>query len=212
MTTSPIVTRFAPSPTGHLHIGGARTALFCWAFARHTGGRFMVRLEDTDVARSSESSAEGILRDLAWLGIEWDDGPELEVEGRIIGGDARGVAPWRQSERLDTYRTEVQKLIASGAAYAAFETTEEIEASRQAAVARKEQYRYDRAALAIPAEERARRVAAGEPHVIRFRTPDEAVEVEDVVLGTIRIEPEQLDDFVIIKRDGYPTYHFAVVV
>ncbi len=212
MSSTPNVTRFAPSPTGHLHIGGARTALFCWAFARHTGGRFMIRLEDTDVARSSESSAVGILHDLAWLGLDWDDGPEYALDGKSFGGDERGVGPYRQSERLELYNEAIERLVESGAAYAAFESPEEISAARAEAVKRKQQYRYDRAALKIPADERARRVAAGEPHVIRFRTPDDAVEVEDVVLGTIRIEPEQLDDFVIRKRDGYPTYHFAVVV
>ena len=206
------ITRFAPSPTGHLHIGGARTALFCWAFARHNKGRFLIRLEDTDVARSSEASAQAILEDLAWLGIDWDDGPELTIDGRTIGGDERNVAPYRQSERLHLYTEYLDRLVASGHAYAAFETPEEIDAKRKAAIAAKQQYRYDRAALDIPADERAARVAAGEPHVIRFKTPDTAVEVEDAVLGTVRIEPEQLDDFVIRKRDGYPTYHFAVVV
>jgi glutamyl/glutaminyl-tRNA synthetase len=207
------VTRFAPSPTGHLHIGGARTALFCWAFARATGGRFLVRLEDTDQARSSESSAEGILNDLAWLGIDWDEGPSLRYDGRDIGGDPRHVGPFRQSERLGLYNQHIDRLIESGHAYPAFETAEELAAQRAAALAEKRTYRYDRAALSIPEAERRARMAAGEPHVVRFRAPDDQpIIVNDAVLGEVRIEAGELEDFVIRKQDGYPTYHFAVVV
>src|SRR5881392_2408989 len=117
MNEEPIVTRFAPSPTGHLHIGGARTALFCWAFARSQrdalgrAGRFMIRIEDTDAARSSEESARGILEDLAWLGIEWEDGPELKVAGRTIGGDARKVGPYFQAQRRGTYDGYIRRLV-----------------------------------------------------------------------------------------------------
>lgn len=207
------ITRFAPSPTGHLHIGGARSALFCWAFARATGGHFVLRLEDTDRARSSESSATGILRDLAWLGIDWDEGPELEFAGRHIGGDPRGIGPFRQSERLALYNQHIDELIGKGLAYPAFETAEELAAQREAALAEKRTYRYDRAALQIPEATRAERIAGGEPHVVRFRVPDdEPIIVEDVVLGEVKIAPGELEDFVIRKQDGYPTYHFAVVV
>lgn len=208
-----VVTRFAPSPTGHLHIGGARTALFCWAFARGRGGKFLLRIEDTDQARSSESASRGILEDLAWLGIDWDEGPAFTGEnGRTIGGDPRGVGPFYQAQRRDVYERELARLIEAERAYACFETPEELDAKRKEAAARKEQYRYDRAALSIPLAERKRRVASGEAHVVRFRMPDTAVRVKDEVLGDIEFGDEQLEDFVIRKGDGFPTYHFAVVV
>lgn len=210
---STTVTRFAPSPTGHLHIGGARTALFCWAYAKKTGGSFMIRVEDTDQARSSEASARGILSDLAWLGIDWDEGPEFQAAGgRLIGGDPRGVGPFFQSERLGNYDRYIEQLIGEGKAYPAFDTPEELEEKRKAALKEKRQYRYDRAALEIPEEERLARMKRGEPHVIRFKTPDDEVVVTDAVLGEVRIAPGEVDDFIIRKRDGYPTYHFGVVV
>lgn len=210
--TNQVVTRFAPSPTGHLHIGGARTALFCWAYARRHSGRFLLRIEDTDQARSSESASRGILEDLAWLGIEWDEGPEYHAEGRRIGGDPRGVGPFFQSQRTDIYAEHFERLIERDLAYHAFETSEELEAKRKAAAARKEQYRYDRAALSIPKAERLRRAAAGEPHVVRFLMPDRQIVVHDEVLGDVTFAEDQLEDFVIRKADGFPTYHFAVVV
>ena len=212
MPPAPVITRFAPSPTGHLHIGGARTALFCLAYARKCAGRFVLRIEDTDQRRSSEAAAGRILEDLAWLGLPWDDGPEVEVAGANLGGDERGVGPFHQSKRLDTYNERIDALIASGAAYAAFETPDELEAKRREAIAQKVGNRYDRAALEIPAEERARRVAAGEEHVVRFRMPDEAISVHDEVLGEVTVGPDEFDDFIIRKRDGFPTYHLAVVV
>jgi glutamyl/glutaminyl-tRNA synthetase len=212
-----VITRFAPSPTGHLHIGGARTALFCWAFARRAGkeGRFIVRIEDTDQARSSDSSARGILEDLAWLGINWDEGPELRADNdaatsRVIGGDPRGVGPFFQARRVALYNTYVDRLLAAGRAYPAFETPEEIDALRKAAAAGKQTYRYDRSR--IPMEERLRRMAAGEPHAVRFVAPAEAVTIHDRVLGDVTYAAGEMDDFVIRKADGFPTYHFAVVV
>ncbi len=218
-----VVTRFAPSPTGHLHVGGARTALFCWALARRTGGRFILRIEDTDQSRSSEAATGGILESLAWLGIDWDEGPALDLKNRavwgtgaitdrVIGGDPRGVGPFFQSERLDRYDAAIEELIEKDLAYPAFETPEELEAKRSAAQARKETYRYDRAALEIPRAERLKRMREGEAHVVRFKMPDEAIVVHDEVLGDVRVEAEQLDDFVLRKRDGYPTYHLACVV
>ncbi|MBX3353220.1 MAG: glutamate--tRNA ligase [Phycisphaeraceae bacterium] len=208
-----VVTRFAPSPTGWLHVGGARTALFCYAFAKRGGGSFLLRIEDTDQARSSEDFTRGILVDMAWLGIAWDEGPAFtDSKGVRFGGDPRSVAPFEQSRRLDLYNQYLDRLIAEGKAYAAFEKPEELEAKRKAAIARKEPYRYDRAALEIPADERARRVAAGEPHVVRFLCPDEEVLVVDEVLGEVRVGPGEVDDFVIRKADGFPTYHFSVVI
>lgn len=223
MAAPSVVTRFAPSPTGHLHIGGARTALFCWAFAKRTGGRFLIRLEDTDQARSSESSARGILEDLAWLGILWDEGPELGIshqpagmsgggeKTRIIGGDPRKVGPWEQSKRLAVYDMWVEKLIERDLAYPAFDTPEELDALRKAAAAEKRTFLYrrdagyDRAAM-------VERMRSGEPCVIRFRPDDAEVVVPDAVLGDVRIAAGEVEDFIIRKRDGFPTYHFAVVV
>ncbi len=217
-----IVTRFAPSPTGHLHIGGARTALFCWAFARRQQGRFLIRIEDTDQARSSEASARGILADLAWLGITWDEGPTLSPSEQLlagasiprtpIGADPRNVGPFFQSQRLDIYNAALRKLLDSDKAYAAFETPAELEAKRKAATAAGKMYRYDRAALDIPKAERDRRMNAGEPHVIRFKAPPDEILINDVVLGEVRVSGEELDDFVLRKADGFPTYHFGVVV
>jgi glutamyl-tRNA synthetase len=200
-----VTTRFAPSPTGHLHVGGARTALYNWALAQR-GGRFLLRIEDTDRARSSEVAAQGILEDLAWLGIHWDEGPRFEG----IGGDPRGVGPFFQAQRLPVYERYAELLVEKDLAYPAFETPEELEALRAGAQARGTAFRYQRPAgwdrgAAIA---RMRR----EPHVVRFRMPREPVRVVDVVLGEIAFGEEHLDDFVLLKQDGFPTYHFGVVV
>lgn len=213
MNPEPIVTRFAPSPTGHLHIGGARTALFCWAFARHAGpnGRFMIRIEDTDQARSSDESARGILEDLAWLGITWDDGPVLGD----IGRGSRPVGPYFQAQRLDIYNRYVEHLGRLGRAYPAFETADELDAARRAAAAQKKTFKYPRPADVRPGEfneARWRRAAAGEPHVVRFAMPPEGIRVHDSILGEVKFAPGEVDDFVIRKADGFPTYHFAVVI
>ena len=219
------ITRFAPSPTGHLHIGGARTALFCWAFAKRYGGKFLLRIEDTDAARSSEESARGIMEDLAWLGIDWDEGPVLKYETsgntaapqarptRSIGGDPRGVGPFFQAQRLAKYNDAIMRLVELGRAYPAFETSEELEAQRKVVVAAKQTYRYDRASYNKVATiaERIRRMNAGEPHVVRFYAPHEPIVVVDQVLGDVKTAAGELDDFVIRKQDGLPTYHFAVV-
>lgn len=208
---SDVVTRFAPSPTGHLHVGGARTALFCWAFARRHAGRFMIRIEDTDQARSSEESARGILDDLAWLGIAWDDGPRLGE----IGAASRPVGPFFQAQRLEIYHAYTEHLVRCGRAYPAFESAEELDALRRAAVAEKRTFRYPRPADVVPGrfpEHRWARACAGEPHVVRFVVPDEPVTVSDRVLGEVSFAAGELDDFVIRKGDGFPTYHFAVVI
>ncbi len=206
------ITRFAPSPTGHLHIGGARTALLCWAFARKAGGKFVLRIEDTDQTRSSESSMLGILEDLAWLGIEWDEGPTLEYDGKTLGGDPRGVGPFFQAQRLDLYNAHIRQLIEEGKAYPAFESPEELEARRKEAIAAKTGYKYNRAGLEVPLADRIARMDAGEPHVVRLKMPDEPITVYDEILGEVTVGPEEFDDFIIRKRDGFPTYHLAVVV
>lgn len=205
-------TRFAPSPSGHLHVGGARTALFCWAYARQHGGRFILRIEDTDQKRSSDAASVGFLRDLKWLGIEWDEGPEFaDRDGSRCGGGAYG--PYFQSQRLDHYTRYLQQLVREGKAYYAFDTAAELDAQRKAARAENRNYRYDRtAATSLSPEEVKRRRDAGEAAVIRFRLPDEPIVIRDEILGEATIPAEQLDDFVICKADGFPTYHFAVVV
>jgi glutamyl/glutaminyl-tRNA synthetase len=154
-----LITRFAPSPTGHLHIGGARTALFCWALARRHGGRFLLRIEDTDQKRSSESAARGILEDLAWLGITWDEGPAYHFDGRSVGGDPRAVGPFYQSQRLGIYQRFAEDLITRGLAYPAFDTPEELTAMRKAAEAEKRTFTYRRPAAHDPARALARRAA-----------------------------------------------------
>jgi glutamyl/glutaminyl-tRNA synthetase len=208
-----VITRFAPSPTGRLHIGGARTALFNWAFARRHGGKFLLRIEDTDQRRSSDAATKGILRSLAWLGIDWDEGPAFTTpDGRTLGGDPRGIGSYYQSDRIDLYNANLRTLIDAGLAYPSFESPEELEAKRQEAIAAKTGYKYDRSALKIPHAERVRRMEAGESHVVRFLMPEQPITVHDQVLGDVTVGPEELDDFIIRKRDGFPTYHFAVVV
>jgi len=202
-------TRFAPSPTGHLHVGGARSALFCWAFARSHGddGRLLLRIEDTDQKRSSAEAGMGFLEDLDWLGIDWDEGPEHGDSG----GGASG--PYFQSQRLELYASHMQRLIDAGLAYRAFETADELNAARAEARRNKIAYKYDRAALKLDAATVNAWFEEGRAHVIRFKVPDaEAIVVHDEVLGDVCIEPGTLEDFVIRKADGFPTYHFAVVV
>ena len=202
----PVVTRFAPSPTGHLHVGGARTALFNWALAQRLGGHFLLRIEDTDQARNSQEAVRGILDDLAWLGIHWQEGPVYDG----IGGDPRGVGPFFQSQRLARYDAALAELLAKDLAYPAFDTTEELEALRKAASAEKRAFRYVRPARWDRAAALAR--MAREPHVVRLRAPAETIVVRDQILGEVAFGPEQIDDFVLRKRDGFPTYHLAVVV
>ena len=202
-----IRTRFAPSPSGHLHVGGARTALFCWAYAKKRGGKLILRIEDTDVNRSSDAASTAFFEDLKWLGIEWDEGPEYENCG---GGEA---GPYFQSQRLESYRRYAERLIAEGKAYRAFETAEELDAARQRARADGRAYRYDRAALNVDEATILRWMAEGRPYVVRLRTPDEGeIAIDDLVRGRVVVQAAELDDFVIMKADGYPTYHFAVVV
>ncbi len=203
---NPVVTRFAPSPTGHLHIGGARTALFCAAYARGHGGRFVLRIEDTDQKRSSDAAAAGILDDLAWLGIDWDDGPEHGDRG----GDERGVGPFEQSQRREHYDRFFQQLLDAGMVYPAFDTPDELSAMRKAAEAEKKTFIYRQPAGYDHAAALER--AKTDEHVLRFKMPPEPVTVNDQILGEVTFPYEELDDLVIRKKDGFPTYHFAVVV
>jgi glutamyl/glutaminyl-tRNA synthetase len=200
------VVRFAPSPTGHLHVGGARTALFNWALAKRLGGRFVLRIEDTDVLRSTDEAVVGILEDLAWLGVHWDEGPAHDG----IGGDPRGVGPFFQSQRLALYREAADALVTRDLAYPAFETPEELDALRRRAQAESGAFRYVRPAGWDRAAALAR--MQREPHVIRFRWPQQPITVRDEILGTVEFPADFVDDFVILKRDGFPTYHLGVVV
>jgi len=198
MTT---VTRFAPSPTGYLHVGGARTALFNWLLARKQGGKFILRIEDTDRARSTEASLGKILEDLHWLGLDWDEGPE-------VGGPN---APYFQSRRLDIYHRYVDQLLEAGRAYKCFETPQE-QTAREAARKAGRPYKPDPAVRNLTAEQMRQFKAEGRPSVVRFHVADEDITVSDQILGDVTVRAEELEDFVILKSDGYPTYHLAVVV
>ncbi len=200
--STPFKTRFAPSPTGSLHVGGARTALFSYVLARQSGGSFLLRIEDTDRARHDENAEAKILRDLRWLGIEWD-------EGVAADGDA---GPYRQSERLEIYQERIDRLVEGGHAYYAFETAEELDALREQARAEKRDFRYKRPeTLPTPADVDAAR-AAGRPVVVRFLCPDRDVTVRDEVFGEVTVPADQMEDFILRKADGWPTYHLANVV
>jgi len=193
--------RFAPSPTGYLHVGGARTALFNWLLARHHGGVFVLRIEDTDVERSSAEMIEGILDGLRWLGLDWDEGPK-------IGGP---YAPYFQSERLDRHRRMAEQLVAGGHAYYCYCTPEQLKAKRDAAAAQDAAWRYDRTCAALPADEIAARERDRTPRAIRFRVPGQAMRFDDLVHGPIEFDGANIEDFVILRSDGHPTYHLSVV-
>ncbi len=203
MTTSnPIRARFAPSPTGYLHVGGARTALFNWLFCKHFGGTFILRIEDTDILRNIEGAEAKLIEDLRWLGIEYDEGPD-------VGGPA---GPYRQSERRDLYDAAAKKLLAEGKAYYAFDTPEELDALRREATAKKVGFRYPRPANFPTETDAARARAEGRPVVVRFAVPDEPITIHDEILGDVTFGAGELEDLVIVKSNGWPTYHFAVVV
>ncbi len=196
-------TRFAPSPTGYLHIGGVRTAIFNWALARRFGGQFLLRIDDTDLERHREEALRPILDGLRWLGIEWDEGPE-------VGGPHE---PYFQSQRLDHYRRYAQQLLATDRAYPCFCTPEEIERERQAAREAKKPYRYSGRCRNLPPEERSRRVSAGEPYALRLKvTPDRVVRFTDVVLGPVERNTNDIGDVVLVRTNGVPLYNFATVV
>jgi len=185
-----IRTRFAPSPTGYLHIGGARTALFSWAYARRHGGKFILRIEDTDTERSTKESEQAIFDAMQWLGIDWDEGPFFQMK------------------RLDRYKEVAEQLLSKGLAYWAYETKEELEAMREAATAKSEKPRYDRRW-----RDSKEAPPAGRQPVLRFKNPLSGdVTWDDVVKGPISISNDELDDLVLVRTDGIPTYNFGVVV
>ena len=198
-------TRIAPSPTGDPHVGTAYVALFNYAWAKKNGGQFVLRIEDTDRERSNATSERMIFESLRWLGLEWDEGPD-------VGGPH---GPYRQSERFAIYRDHAERLVARAAAYPCFCTRERLDALREEQRAKKlpQATGYDGLCRAIPPAEAARRRAAGEPHVIRLAMPREGeIVVADLLRGEIRIDSRLVDDQVLIKSDGYPTYHLANVV
>jgi len=192
----------APSPTGIMHVGNARTALFNYLFARHHGGTFVLRIEDTDTLRNQPEFEQIIYESMAWLGLETDENPQT--------GGAYG--PYRQSERFDIYRNYVQQLIAVGAAYPAYETAEELDAMREAQKAQKLPPRYTGAHRDLTPEQRAAFEAEGRKAVIRFRVPEGETSWNDIVRGHINWKNKEIDDFVILKSDGGPTYNFACVI
>jgi glutamyl-tRNA synthetase len=204
MENAQIRVRYAPSPTGMLHVGGVRTALFNWLFARKNRGVFALRIEDTDLERSTEESVEQLERSLRWIGLEWDEGPE-------VGGPH---SPYRQTERMELYREAAQRLLESGAAYYDFATPDELKEFRKQAQAEKRQpiYRGGEYREMDPGEAR-RKVAAGEPHTVRFKTPREGqTVVEDMIRGPVTFDNANLEDFVLMKSSNTPTYNFAAAV
>jgi glutamyl-tRNA synthetase len=202
--TDTVRVRFAPSPTGHLHIGGARTAIYNWAFARHHNGVFVLRIDDTDRERSTLENTEAIIRSLRWLGLDWDEGPE-------VGGE---YGPYFQMQRTGTYGSALEVLKANGHAYPCFCTPEELEAKRQVARDGSGSAGYDRACRCIDRDTAAARVAAGEPHVWRVAVPLERGDIvfDDAIRGETRFPGEAMDDFILVRTDGTPTYMFASVV
>ena len=205
MSDQQVRVRFAPSPTGKLHVGGARTAIYNWAFARANNGVFILRIDDTDPTRSTEENTQIILRAMRWLGLDWDEGPE-------VGGD---FGPYKQTERLDLYRQAAQKLWDEGRAYPCFCTPEQLAADKKAAQDRKDPFQgYQRRCRDIDPDEAKRRIEAGEPYVLRIKVPLDRgdVVVHDAVHGDVTFNARELDDFVIFRSDGTPTYNFATVV
>jgi glutamyl/glutaminyl-tRNA synthetase len=199
-----VVTRFAPSPTGYLHVGGARTAIFNWLWARHTGGKFVLRIEDTDIKRNTPTATQQLIDDLRWLGIDWDEGPQ-------VGGPN---GPYLQSQRKEQgiYDKYVNQLLEQGKAYYCFDTPEELEAMREKAVAQKKNLMYRRPDKFPDESEVKKAKAEGKSIVVRFAMPQEDIVVQDAVRGEVRFAAGEIGDFIIRKSDGFPTYNFACVV
>lgn len=198
-----IRTRFAPSPTGYMHLGGMRTALYTYLFTRQNGGAYVLRIEDTDQSRYVEGATDVIYRTLRGIGIDWDEGPD-------VGGD---YGPYVQSERKDMYLPYAKQLVETGKAYYCFCANEELDARREAAAARGETYKYDKHCLRLSKEEIQAKLDAGEPYVIRQNVPEQGeASFDDLIYGRIAVDCADLDDQILIKADGMPTYNFANVV
>jgi glutamyl-tRNA synthetase len=199
---SAVRTRFAPAPSGSLHVGNVRTGLFSWAFARHHGGQFILRVEDTDASRVTEEAVHGVIESLRWLGIDWDEGPD-------VGGPH---GPYRQSQRTEIYHGVSERLVAEGKAYRCYCTPQELEERRRAAMARGEPSGYDGRCRRLTAGERAAFEAEGRPFALRFAMPAREFVVDDLVKGEVRYAPGTLTDFVVLRSDGSPTFLLAVAV
>jgi len=201
--TKPVRVRFAPSPTGYPHVGNIRTAMFNWLFARHHGGKLILRIEDTDVTRKVKGAVKAILDSLRWLGLDWDEGPE-------VGGK---YGPYFQSQRLELYKATAEKLISQGDAYYCYCSPERLEQMRAEQVRRKQPPGYDRHCRDLTPQERKEKEAEGIIPVVRFKTPLEGqTRFNDLIYGDVVFEHNTLDDFILLKSDGYPTYHLANVV
>ena len=205
-------TRFAPSPTGFLHIGGARTALFCWLFARHNKATFILRIEDTDEVRSTRESVDAILQSMSWLGLDWDEGPLLTK--REEGWDEKGShGPYFQMKRTEHYRRYVKQLVDEGKAYPCYCAAEEIDAMRKLAESEKRNFRYDRRCRGLTADQRKEREAAGKKFSVRFKMPEDGETiVSDGIRGEVHFDNKLRQDLVIQKTSGVPTYNFANVI
>lgn len=221
--------RFAPSPTGYLHVGGARTALFNWLFARHMKGTFILRIEDTDEVRSTEESVNGILSSMVWLGLNWDEGPNYVFKkGEVEYVEAAGVAdfngsdrllskgkygPYYQMQRLPHYQKACTELINKDQAYPCYCTAEEVEKMRQMAMLAKRPPKYDGTCRNLTADQRKAKEAEGRSKSVRFKTPTVGdTDFTDIIRGPMHFENNLLEDFVILKTSGVPTYNFACVV
>jgi len=203
MTKEKVRVRYAPSPTGYPHVGNIRTALFNWLFARHQKGSFIVRIENTDVARTVEGAVEAILNGLRWLGMDWDEGPEVE-------GD---LGPYFQSERLKLYQDTAKRLVEQGDAYYCYCIPERLEEMRAEQARLKQPPGYDRRCRQISATNHVLKFISGSKRVVRFRTPlSEQTTFSDLIRGEVTFENANIDDFILLKSDGYPTYHLASVV
>ena len=201
MANNPRV-RFAPSPTGELHVGNARTALFNWMFARHHGGAFILRIEDTDESRSNPAYQENLINDLNWLGFDWDEGPQKEG----------AYGPYRQSERLTIYKEYLQKLIDADLVYPCYCTEQELEEERQSLILSKRMPRYMGKCRNLIPEERKKRENEGRKPSFRFKIQSQTIEFEDLIRGTMKFESEAIGDFIIVRSNGMPAYNFAVVI
>ncbi len=199
---SPVRVRFAPSPTGHLHVGNARTALFNWLFARQQGGTMILRIEDTDVERSEAKYEAQLLHDLKWLGIDWDEGPD-------VGG---AFAPYRQSDRTKIYQEHGERLLSDGKAYLCFCTAEELEAERQKAIAEHRPQIYSGKCRKLDTAESLKRRAAGEQAAIRLHIPERPIRFHDIVHGAVEFQSEVVSDPIIIRSSGMPVYNYVVVI
>jgi glutamyl-tRNA synthetase len=203
VTDKPVRVRIAPSPTGYFHVGSARTALYNWLFARHHGGKFIVRIEDTDRTRYEPEAVSDLVTSLRWLGLDWDEGPE-------VGGD---YGPYVQSQRLDLYHRYASHLLEEGHAYQCFCSSERLAALREEQRETKQDIGYDRHCRYLTTKQRAEYEAQGITPVLRLKAPLEGeTTFHDVVYGTISVENQRLEDLVLLKSDGFPTYHLAVVV